>query len=150
METFIQAYYDFWFGVNEAYEQWAKQQGLNSNALFVLYTIHEQQENCTQRMISERLLLPKQTINTILDGLEKKGLVSREPSETDKRNKLVRLTAAGKVYADTLLGALAAAEGAALAEMTETQRQAFTTGSAVFLKQLRRAFAQQLKEQKED
>ena len=150
MEEFIRAYYDFWFGVNEAYEQWAKQQGLTANTLFVLYAIYERPEDCTQRVISERLLLPKQTVNTILDGLEKKGLLYREPSETDKRSKLVRLTAEGKAYADDLLGALAEAESAALAEMTEAQRQAFTSGSAVFLKQLRQSFAQQLTARKED
>lgn len=146
MEKFIRAYYDFWFGVNEAYEQWAKQWGLHSNALFVLYTIHERPEDCTQRMICEQLLLPKQTINTILDGLEKKGLVFREPAKTDKRNKLVRLTESGQQYADELLKALAEAEGAALGAMNDSQRQAFIEGSQLFLQELRGAFAQQQKE----
>ena len=147
MQNFIRAYYDFWFGVNEAYEQWAKQRGLTANALFVLYTIFEQPKDCTQRLICERLLLPKQTVNTILDGLEKKGLVYRRPAETDKRNKLVCFTEDGQAFAQRLLGELAEAEGAALGAMTVSQRQAFMESSEIFLHELRGAFARQQKEE---
>lgn len=150
MEHFIRAYYDFWFGVNEAYEQWAKQRGLTSNTLFVLYAVAQRPEDCTQRYICEQLLLPKQTINTILAGLEQKGLIYREMAKEDKRNKLVRLTEAGKRYAEALLADLAEAEGQALAAMSASQRQAFITSSAVFLKELRGAFAREQKEQRED
>ena len=150
MTDFIGAYYDFWFGVNEAYEQWAKKWGLTSNTLFVLYAIHERPQECTQRYICERLLLPKQTINTILAGLEKKGLIFREIALTDKRNKLVRLTGAGEQYTKILLKALAEAEGAALEAMSLEQRQAFITTSDLFLQQLRGAFARQQEAQKED
>lgn len=150
MENFIRAYYDFWFGINEAYEQWAKKRGVTSNTLFVLYAVGERPEECTQRYICERLLLPKQTVNTILAGLEKKGLIFREMALEDKRNKLVRLTEAGEQYAKALLAELAEAEGAALAAMSDDQRQAFITTSEVFLKQLRGAFAWQQEAQKED
>ena len=38
----------------------------------------------------------KSTMTRQIDVLEKKGLISRRPSETDKRNKLIYLTNKGK------------------------------------------------------
>ena len=145
MQEIIAAYYDFWFGMNEVYEQWAKKRGLTANGLFVLYAVH-QQESCTQRMICEQLLLPKQTVNTILDGFERKGYLYRAPSAEDKRSKRIVLTEAGQAYTDGILAELAQAETAALSAMTAAERQSFIRTSHLFLRQLRAAFAQSREE----
>lgn len=42
-------------------------------------------------------------ITAVIHSLEKKGLVVRQASETDRRKVLVSLTAAGKVYAESQL-----------------------------------------------
>jgi DNA-binding MarR family transcriptional regulator len=41
------------------------------------------------------------TISTIVDTLEKKGLVNRIPNPADRRSLLVKLTAAGKALQDS-------------------------------------------------
>ncbi|MBO5073654.1 MAG: MarR family transcriptional regulator [Eubacterium sp.] len=61
----------------------------------VLSAIHEGGNDCTQRKISQRWMIPKQTINMILKEFERKGLVELLPMQEDKRNKLIRLTPAG-------------------------------------------------------
>ena len=63
-------YYDLWFGTNAVYERWAKSHGLNNDLLLTLYLLKEFPNDCTQHLICEKLMLPKQTVNSILSGLE--------------------------------------------------------------------------------
>lgn len=70
-------YYDLWFGTNAVYERWAKAHGLNNNMLLTLYLLKEYPDDCTQHLICEKLMLPKQTVNSILAGLEAKRLVKK-------------------------------------------------------------------------
>lgn len=70
-------YYDLWFGTNAVYERWAKSHGLNNNLLLTLYLLKEFPNDCTQHLICEKLMLPKQTVNSILSGLEDKGFVEK-------------------------------------------------------------------------
>ena len=74
----LSAYYDFWFSCNALYEKWAKRQGITVNTLFVIYTVDAYPERCNQRLICEKLMLPKQTVNTILEALTKKGIVEEK------------------------------------------------------------------------
>lgn len=67
-------YYDLWFGTNAVYERWAKSHGLNNNLLLTLYLLKEFPNDCTQHLICEKLMLPKQTVNSILSGLEEERL----------------------------------------------------------------------------
>lgn len=57
-------YYDLWFGTNAVYERWAKSHGLNNNLLLTLYLLKEFPNDCTQHLICEKLMLPKQTVNS--------------------------------------------------------------------------------------
>ena len=45
--------------------------------------------------IADQVLIPRQTITSILDKLEKAGLVVRTDHPTDRRRKVIRLTQAG-------------------------------------------------------
>lgn len=102
----LQRYYSLWKDCNIMYEEWSKEQGLSSNGVFVLYAFHESDGPCTQKMISEKWSIPKQTVNTILKDFQKKGYVQVTASQEDKRNKLVCLTETGKKYADDIVGKL--------------------------------------------
>ena len=50
--------------------------------------------DCTQHLICEKLMLPKQTVNSILSGLED-SFVGKIISPTDKRVKLLVFTSQG-------------------------------------------------------
>ncbi len=102
----LQRYYSLWRDSIVMYEEWAKEYGLSSNGIFVLYSFYESEGKCTQKMISEKWHIPKQTVNTILKDFQNKGYVEMVSSETDKRNKIVCLTKAGKKYADDIIGKL--------------------------------------------
>jgi len=60
----------------------------------------------TQRELAERLSADPPYITLMLDDLEKRGLVRRNPHPTDRRAKLVELTSSGRAaaaHADAIL-----------------------------------------------
>ena len=95
--------------------------------------------DCTQHLICEKLMLPKQTVNSILSGLEEKGFVEKIISPTDKRVKLLVFTSQGAAYADGLLQKMHDFEERALRNMTDVQRNALLEGGFAWMKALRDA-----------
>ncbi len=106
----LHRFYSLWRENNAIYDKWAKAHGLSSNELLFLYSLYEADNHCTQREISQRWFIPKQTINTILKDFERKGYVKLSSSADDKRNKLIRLTPAGMDYAKSIIEELRAKE----------------------------------------
>ncbi|MCI8648309.1 MAG: MarR family transcriptional regulator [Firmicutes bacterium] len=102
----LNQFYAVWQEYNYVYQEWAKKHGVSVNSLLVLSAIYEGQDTCTQKKISQRWLIPKQTINMVLKDFEKKGLVELLPVEEDKRNKRIRFTKEGQEYADTIVSQL--------------------------------------------
>jgi DNA-binding MarR family transcriptional regulator len=140
LKLMMDSYYEYWFGISAFYESWAKKRGLTSNGLFVLYVIREHPGSCTQRLICEKLLLPKQTVNTILESFEKKGYVLKKTREEDRRNKYLLFTELGQSYTDGLLGELFEFEERALFNMQPSTRTQLLESSHLFLNQLLTSF----------
>jgi DNA-binding MarR family transcriptional regulator len=61
-------------------------------------------------VIAERLLITTGSMTSLLDNLEKRGLVHRLPHPTDRRKLLVDLTPAGAAIVNELLPAIHARE----------------------------------------
>ena len=87
--------------INAIYTQWAKNHGISYNTLMVMTAIYEIGP-CAQRDICEGWLIPKQTVNTVVKDLEKKGFLSREQGR-DKKEKLISFTSEGKKFAESFL-----------------------------------------------
>jgi DNA-binding MarR family transcriptional regulator len=99
----LQRYYSLWKESNMMYEEWAKTQGLSSNGVLVLYSFYDNNEPCTQKSISQKWSIPKQTVNTILKDFTRHDYIEMISMPEDKRNKLLQLTPAGKEFADTVI-----------------------------------------------
>lgn len=102
----LQRYYSLWKDGNAMYEEWAKAHGLSSNGVLVLYSLHNDNGECTQKSISQKWCIPKQTVNTILKDFLNKGYVEMTSDLEDKRNKLVCLTESGKEFAGDIIAKL--------------------------------------------
>lgn len=102
----LQRYYTLWKDCTAVYEEWSKTQGLSSNGVLVLYSFYSGEEYCTQKSISQKWCIPKQTVNTILKDFQKKGYVEMVAMPNDKRNKLLQLTESGRKLADEVIGKL--------------------------------------------
>lgn len=102
----INRYYRLWREGVFFYEEWAKKRGLSYNAVMVLYSIYQQKEDCTQKLISEKWFIPKQTVNTILKDFEKRNFITLLPLPSDKRNKVIHATPTGAEYANRIISEL--------------------------------------------
>ena len=135
----LNRYYSVWQEYNYVYEEWAKSHGMSVNSLLVLSAIHEGGNDCTQRKISQRWMIPKQTINMILKELEQKGLVELLPMQEDKRNKLIQFTPAGDEYADGIISKLRKAELYVIEEMGIDRMKLLNDNMALFVELFSRA-----------
>lgn len=132
----IQEYYECWFNTNAVYEKWAKKNGITYNMLFTFYVIYNFPEECNQNFICQKLQLPKQTVNGILDTLEKRGDILKIVSPKDKRNKMIGLTPKGKIYARELLEKLYRLEESALKKIDSDMREKMNIGNQQYFKYL--------------
>lgn len=73
--------------------------------------------------IAERLIVTTASVTSLLDTLERRGLVERRPDPTDRRRLLIVITQDGKAIVDQFLPEVVALQTAALATLTEAQRR---------------------------
>lgn len=91
-----------WQTLGMIYEDYARKPGVSYNSLYILSAI-SQTENCTQKQICEKTLLPKQTVNNVVTAYYKRGYVDLYELPENRRIKVIRLTENGRQYADELL-----------------------------------------------
>lgn len=96
--------------IDEIYYHVARELGVTENMLALIYALNDGAIH-TQKQISQDWLIPKTTINTLVQECVAKGYVRLEQQA---REKELRLTKPGKAYAEVLLEPLYAAEQAAL------------------------------------
>ena len=83
--------------VNVQYSLFAKAMGINFTAICILECLSESDVLITQKELSEKLVIPKQMVNTVIKSLWEQGFVELKET-TDRRSKLVILTDTGKEY----------------------------------------------------
>lgn len=130
----LNRYYAVWQETNYVYTEWAKAHGISVSCLLALTAIDEGGEDCTQKKISQRWLIPKQTVNMILKDFERQKFVELLPMQGDKRNKRIQFTAAGRAYADTILPELRKAELSVIQKMGLERMHRFSKDDALFIK----------------
>lgn len=108
-------------GTLDLYRIWAKKNGLNYNALVILYTLDDY-KTCTQKQICDWWALPKQTVHGILLDFEKKGYITITANSDNKRERLITFTKTGTVYASSILEELHKMEECAMEKLGSEQR----------------------------
>lgn len=73
------------------YSQWSNIHGISYHEMLVYYTIREY-GFCTQKLICDSYLLPKQTINNVFVVLRKEGILSQYTNRGESREKIFVLT----------------------------------------------------------
>lgn len=130
----LNRYYTVWQETNYVYGEWAKAHGISVSCLLALTAIDEGGDDCTQKKISQRWLIPKQTVNMILKDFENKKFVELLPMPGDKRNKRIQFTAAGREYADTILPELRKVELFVIQKMGIDRMHRLSEDGALFIK----------------
>lgn len=129
----VKRYYHVWCEMNKIYADWAKKHDISYNAMLVLYSLWEGKIYCTQKMICNQWMLPKQTVNSILKDFEKKGLVCFDPSFYDQRTRGIRLTDAGIEYAKPIIPSLQKLEAEVMEKLGEAKANAIIENTSLYI-----------------
>lgn len=108
--------------IDNLYDDYAKSVGLTFMSLLILEIIFATPENCTQKLICQQTRLPKQSVNTVIKSFLDQGYMDLKEDPSDRRNKKIRLSEAGRTYAKNIIETMWNAEQLAMEKMTLEQR----------------------------
>lgn len=91
---------------DQVYSRWAESRGFSTNAMSLMEELHLRPEGMEPAVIADYLGVPRQTMTSTLDSLERRGIIERRAHATDRRRKVIRFTAAGREIADSLINEL--------------------------------------------
>lgn len=103
--SFITDHYQLVKMENIIFTKWCKKYNILYMDAHLLLSIEESKGTSEPTKLSEELLIPKQSITSMLDKLEKKGYILRTHSEKDRRKINISLTESGKKIVETIQAA---------------------------------------------
>ena len=131
-ENYIHRYNTLWRETSVLYEDWAKKRGISYFELLTILSVTEAQTPCTQKGICDQWILPKQTVNSVLANLVKRGWVRLSPSPKDRRNKEILLTGEGKIAAAKIAGDLQEKENAVWLKLGKKRADEMLENTAIY------------------
>lgn len=99
--------------------------GLSDSAMWVLYMISEPEKVYTQQELCRECFFPKQTINTTITHLVKRGYVTLAVIPGSRNQKKILLTEKGQDFAQTAMNALREAEHRAYGKLSGEELTAY-------------------------
>ncbi len=113
-----ECYANFWRAADLLMElhnrQTRAEYGLSPNARQILAVVEGAGEPLEPSVIAERLLTTTGTMTSLLDTLERRGLIQRTPHPDDRRKLLIEITLEAQHIIDALLPSLHARERAVI------------------------------------
>ena len=107
------------------YSAWSSAHGISYHEMLVLYTIREY-SYCTQKMICDSYILPKQTIHNVISAMRESGTLIYDAERSKGREKAFVLSEKGRAYAAELLRSLDVKEEHALAALGKEKLRTLT------------------------
>ncbi len=102
--------------LNSLYRTAAVKSGISDGEISIWSALLCSEEEYSQQDLAEMLFLPKQTVNSIISNLAKKGLVFLEHVPGTRNRKVVRLTEDGREYGQSRVMWIFQAEEKAMGE----------------------------------
>lgn len=128
------------------YDKYAKQNGMLMNTLLVVNVLFYTKDGLTQRDICERTFQSKQTVNLIIRNLLNEAYVTIEERKENKREKLVRMTDAGRVYCEKVVRHITWAENTAMSMFSPEEQKLLIDLSRTFTQNLTKLIHQETEE----
>jgi DNA-binding MarR family transcriptional regulator len=75
--------------------RWLRRYGISVGGFAILVALHDAPEPLPPKALAERLLVTRGSITSLLDSLEKQGLIRRLPHHDDRRMLLIEMTESG-------------------------------------------------------
>ncbi len=111
--------------LDDLYHNIARHFDLPYSALWVLYSVVENDIPYTQTDLCEKWHFSKQTVNTILKNLESCGLIQLVTANNNRKSKLIALTESGKELAEKTVVSLKEIEQSTFGGLEENERQEY-------------------------
>lgn len=118
------------------YDEYAKRHGVMMKTLLVVNALFYAQDGLTQTEICRRTFQSKQTVNLIVKNLLAQDYVTVAEAPDDKRNKIVRMTEAGRAYCEKVVRHITWAEDTAMSMFTPEEQRLLVGLSRTFTKNL--------------
>ena len=117
---------------NSLYEYYARKNGLQGKSLLILTCLYYTRDGITQNIICEKTYSAKQVVSAAIKTFKKKGYIYFEKKEKDRREKIVKLTEEGYLYASKILEPLEKAEINAIGKLSSEQQKVFIEYYTIF------------------
>lgn len=128
------------------YNEYAKSHGMLMNTLLVVNVLFYAKNGLTQRDICERTFQSKQTVNLIIRNLLNEAYVTVEERKENKREKLVRMTDAGRAYCEKVVRHVTWAEDTAMSMFSPAEQKQLIDLSRTFTQNLKKLIHQETEE----
>lgn len=131
------------------YDEYAKRHGMSMKTLLVLNALFYAKDGMTQTEVCQRTFQSKQTVNLIVKNLLAEAYVTVTEVPENKRNKIVRMTEAGRAYCEQVVRHITWAEDTAMSLFSPEEQKNLIDLSRTFTKNLTMLVNEEL-EEKED
>ena len=118
------------------YDEYAKRHGILMKTLLVANALFYARDGLTQTEICRRTFQSKQTVNLIIKKLLSDGHVAVTEMPDNKRNKLVKMTEAGRTYCEKVVRHITWAEDTAMSMFSPEEQKQLIDLSRTFTKNL--------------
>jgi len=108
-------------GVYQHFADWFKETGLSAKQFGVLYFV-QLNPGINQRTLASIQATERASMGETLSRLESKGYIARTPSPTDKRAKVVTITAEGERILEQILQSIHEQENAFTHRLDDAER----------------------------
>ncbi len=115
-----------WLAISKVYNELASEQDGTMSMAFVLLTIHAEKGTPVTK-IAPRMGMEPNSLSRILKSMEKKGLLYRRKSRSDKRKVYMMLTDHGNRMREVALNAVYGLENAIQGSVSESDLKGFFT-----------------------
>ena len=117
---------------NSLYEYYARKNGLQGKSLLILTCLYYTKNGITQNTICEKTYSTKQVVSAAIKTFKNKGYIYFEEKEKDRREKIVKLTEEGYLYASKILDPLKKIEINAIGKLSSEQQKVFIEYYTIF------------------
>ena len=122
-QQWLKACFSAWKQTDIAYSRLAHSRNLSLNMVWAFECLSEHPEGVEPAVLADEANLLRQTMTVVLNDLEDQGLVTREFHPTDRRKKMIKLTACGQQVCNEILDTIAQCELEALSELSEEDQK---------------------------
>lgn len=138
----IEQFNSTWRNIETIYEEYAKRVGMNYTSMHI-FNLIAVITDCTQSVLCERTLLPKQSVNAVVTQFYKQGLVELREVPSDRRNKTIHLTPAGEEFSRKYIQHIMDSEKKAMESLSEAESDQLVTTMKSYEREFRTALLEE-------